>query len=146
MAAEAAHYANQYAQFMHHHVLSKMGGKSRVVGLKQTKATTRAGKRKTGGRNKGARPGRARAGKRAKSNNPHRHETLPNRLAKPVPKGKGYNNKATGIIRTHPRSVYQNGSSTVCASIKMRCGKPSSLVNRIGLPVRITLYSSRGIL
>jgi len=97
MAAEAAHYANQYAQFMHHHVLSKMGGKSRVVGLKQTKATTRAGKRKTGGRNVGARPGRARAGKRAKSNNPHRHETLPNRLAKPVPKGKGYNNKATGI-------------------------------------------------
>ena len=78
MAAEAAHYANQYAQFMHHHVLSKMGGKSRVVGLKQTKATTRAGKRKTGGRNVGARRV-AHVLESVRIQHPHRHETLPNR-------------------------------------------------------------------
>lgn len=102
MAAEAAHFVQQYGRFMDKHVLRKMGGKRKFSPLRQTKAITRAGKRKTGGRNVGARPGRAQV--KRKKQNPHRHESLPNRLAKPVPKGRGYNNRATGVVYSHPRS------------------------------------------
>jgi hypothetical protein len=62
----------------------------------------RGGQRVRGQHRAGRRPQAKIARKKANSHN--RHETLPNRLAKPVPKGKGYNNKATGVVYSHPRS------------------------------------------